>query len=306
MENNNGLTLPNFICIGAQKTGTTSLYHILKAHPEITVSEPRKETKFFYRDEEYKLGLEFYSHFFEHGKNAKAIGEFDPDYLFFPYVPERIYKNLGADMKFIVMFRNPVDRAYSQYNMSVRKGFENLSFEDALLKEKERLRSVNITEQNNFSYISRGQYDEQLKRYFNFFPKENFLFINYDDEFQNDLQGTLKKIFHFLGVAEIELDINIKANSATEAKSTTLNKLVRKKSSLRNLAAMMVPSAELRRKIRKRIIKWNKKETTVAPLSDNLREALYHRYFEESITQLEKTVGRNFASWKVEPVNHEQ
>ncbi len=298
MDGNKNLVLPNFLCIGAQKTGTTTLYQILKEHPDVTVSRPRKETKYFYRDEEYKLGLEFYSKFFSYEKPKKAIGEFDPDYLYFPYVAERIYNDLGTDVKFIVMFRNPVDRAYSQYLMSIHKGMEKLSFEEALKHEMKRIEKGGRIEKNNFSYISRGLYDEQLSRYFKFFSKENFLFINYDEEFKNDLAGTLNKICNFLGIAQLELNINIRANEASKVKSETLRNLVRKNNPIKRMLLKFISDPELKRKIRKKILNWNRTNIKVVPLGENIRKELYQDYFSSSIEHLEKLTGENFSSWK--------
>ncbi len=291
------LVLPNFICIGAQKTGTTALYHILKNHPEITVSKPRKETKFFYRDEEYKMGLEFYSKYFSYGDPKKAIGEFDPDYLYFPYVPERIFKDLGPKIKFIVILRNPVDRAYSHYKMSVKKGFENLEFLEAIAQEPSRLKSKKREDKNNFSYINRGMYDEQLKRYLKFFPKENFLFINYDEEFNKDLSLTLKKIFSFLAITDVQLNTNIKENIASDVKSEKIRNLVSKKNILKQLASKVIPNKELRKSIKKKILNWNSEESSMKPLDAKLKLELTKKHFTKSNDFLNKLIQKDFSNW---------
>ncbi len=289
--------LPNFICIGAQKTGTTTLYHILKNHPEITVSHPRKETKYFYRDEEYKLGLGFYSGFFSYDTPRKAIGEFDPDYLFFDYIPERIYKDLGTEMKFIVMLRNPIDRAYSQYLMSVKKGFEKLSFEEAIANEQNRKLSGSKKDWNHFSYISRGYYDQQLERYFKFYDKKNFLIINYENEFKENLPEVVKKICGFIGVSDVDLKTNIIANEATEAKYLSLTKFV-KKGPVNNLLSLIVPNKEWRKQLRRAILRWNQKRVEIVPLSNEFRIYLYQNYFSDSINNLEKILNTDLTIWK--------
>ena len=107
--------LPNFLCVGAQKAGSSSLYKLLKSHPEIYISE-KNELHFFNVEENYKKGLQHYENFCEKGyKNQKLIGEFTPDYLQYSFVPSRIKNDLG-DVKIIIILRHPVDRAYSQFN----------------------------------------------------------------------------------------------------------------------------------------------------------------------------------------------
>jgi len=297
MKRNVPLVLPNFMCIGAQKTGTTALYHILKTHPEITVSKPRKETKFFYRDEEYALGLEYYSNFFSYDTPKKAVGEFDPDYLYFPYVPERIFNDFGASIKFIVILRNPVDRAYSHYLMSVRKGFETLNFNEAIKQEQTRLKSSNREEINNFSYMSRGRYEEQLKRYFKFFPIENFLFINYDEEFNKDLEGALKKIFLFLNIAEVKLNTNIKENIASEVKSERIRDLVSRKNIFKQLASNVISNKEIRKSIKKKILSWNSTKSPLSPLDIKLKKELNEKYFAKSNDALSTLIKKDFSDW---------
>ncbi len=291
------LILPNFICIGAQKTGTTTLYHILKDHPEITVSHPRKETKYFYRDEEYGLGLDYYSKFFSYAPPKKAIGEFDPDYLFFDYIPSRIVKDLGKNIKFIVLLRNPIDRAYSQYLMSVKKGFEKLSFEEAIQQENARLKSGTREEINNFSYISRGNYDEQIERYFKYFPKENFLFINYENEFKENLSEAIKRICVFLGIDKVDLKTDLKLNSATKVKYENLTKFI-KNNSVSGVLSYILPNKEWRKKIKRAILKWNQQQAENIPIAAELRVSLYNKYFHDSIIHLEKLIDIDLGVWK--------
>ncbi|GDX51732.1 hypothetical protein LBMAG27_07790 [Bacteroidota bacterium] len=298
MKEKENLLLPNFICIGAQKTGTTTLYHILKEHDEITVSKPRKETKFFYRDSEYKRGLKYYSEFFSYAPPKKVIGEIDPDYLYFPYIANRINKDLGNDMKFIIILRNPVDRAFSQYHMSVRMGFEKLNFKEAIEKEFERLKSGNSIEQSNFSYISRGLYDQQIERYFKLFARNNFLLINYDTEFKPDLAGTLKNIYRFLDISNVDLELNIKENSAAIPKSELLVKLIREKNSIKTVLKKIISNPDRRRYLKKKIINWNRKDIVITPLDNELRYYLYKKYFADSINNLEKLTAMDFSLWK--------
>lgn len=118
-------TFINFLCIETQKAGTTLLYEILRLHPEIFLPHDRRH--FFDLDEHYNKGIEWYKQFFQNSEHYKIIGTITPVYLFFEYVTERIKDTLDTDIKFLIILRNPIDRAYSHYWMSFKRGYETLS-----------------------------------------------------------------------------------------------------------------------------------------------------------------------------------
>lgn len=182
--------LPNFLVIGAMKGGTTSLFQYLAGHPQ--VHPPfRKEIKFF--DLHYGQGLDWYrAHFPLKTKMTKGAitGEATPYYIFHPLAAGRIAKDLpGA--KLIAILRNPVDRAYSHYNHMVRVGRENLSFEEALDKEDERLfdeeqkiaadPAYSTFKHLHYSYKARGRYAEQIAKWLELFPREQVLFLSSEE-----------------------------------------------------------------------------------------------------------------------------
>jgi Sulfotransferase domain len=166
---------PGFIIIGAQKGGTTSLYRYLTAHPD--VGEASKKEVHFY-DRAYKKGMSWYlAHFPERGI-FPLVGESSPSYLFHPKVPERIQHTL-PEAKLIVLLRNPIDRAYSQYQMRLRRVGTN-SFEADLDHEFERLKMSSGPlgpEKGEHAYLARGHYAEQLERWFAVFPREQLLIL---------------------------------------------------------------------------------------------------------------------------------
>ena len=161
---------PDYIIIGAQKGGTTSLHRYLTRHPDVGVSL-RKEIHFF--SSSYDQGLDWYlAHFPEPGEFA-VVGEASTSYLSDPEVPERVRRAV-PNVKLIALLRNPVDRAYSQYQMNVRKGVETLSFEEAIAQEPVRLRNApnRSSELWRFSsYATRGLYAEHLERWLAAFPR---------------------------------------------------------------------------------------------------------------------------------------
>ena len=192
--------LPDFVIIGAQRGGTTSLYRYLTEHPDIG-SSFRKEVHFFERF--YERGMDWYlAHFPERGQ-AAVVGEASPNYLFHPDVPKRVWEAL-PHARFIVLLRNLVDRAYAHYYMKVKRGMEPLSFEDAIDKEPERL-WVGYTDDpasttwRHYSYIKRGLYVEQLERWMSVFPREQFLIIKSEDLYENP-ERVLHQTLAYLGL----------------------------------------------------------------------------------------------------------
>jgi hypothetical protein len=175
---------PAFMIIGTQKGGTTSLYRYLDKHDDVSMAS-KKEVHFF--DFFWFKGLDWYlAHFALRGEVAQT-GEASPTYLFHPEAPRRIHA-VFPEVKLISLLRNPVDRAYSHHQMEFRRGIDPLSFEEAIDQEPERLRESNpdIRDGNwrRFSYVSRGIYVEQLARWLEVFPREQFLIIKSEDFFR--------------------------------------------------------------------------------------------------------------------------
>ncbi len=192
----------DFLCIGAQKSGTTLLYEHLKQSSDIFLPN-KKELHFFDNDKNYMKGVRWYEHFFLEAKREQLRGEVTPAYLFFKDVPVRIRHTICSynKIKFIVLLRNPVHRAYSQYNMSLlMKKKEGLSFEQALFYERYRL--DDYAGKINYSYLSRGFYSGQIINYFKYFNRDQFKFILYED-FVNNQCRVVNDILSFLGVREI-------------------------------------------------------------------------------------------------------
>ena len=198
--------LPNFLIVGASKSGTTSLYYYLKQHPEIFMSEV-KEPHFFTRGvvaKEYDLEgyLSLFSSF--QAQTAIARGEASTAYLYAPDAPGNIKKHV-PEMKIIISLRNPVEMAYSLYWHMVRHADETLSFEEALAKEKERQKNpqfaLNANQYpDNYFYKSRVNYVEQVKRYLDLFGDQVLILLY--EELQNDPIAICKKIYHFLGTED--------------------------------------------------------------------------------------------------------
>lgn len=221
---------PDFIIIGGQRCGSTSLYRNLTLHPCV-VPVPKKEVHYF--DIKYTRSINWYRSYFP-AKSYMAYkrwlrkqncitGEASPYYIFHPAVPKRIVETT-PDVKLIAILRNPVDRAYSHYHHEVRRGRETLSFEEAIEREAERLEGEEDKLLNDlhyysfnhhhYSYLSRGIYVEQLKRWMQFFPSQQMMIIKSEDFFHNPPK-ILKQIFHFLELPDWIPEEQEKYNVAT-------------------------------------------------------------------------------------------
>lgn len=303
------LILPNFICVGAQKAGTTSLHDILIQHPQIYLPKI-KETKFFQRDCEYARGVEFYySEYFSKIRSETCVGEIDPDYLYYENVPFRIHETLGDDIKIVFILRHPVDRAYSHYLMSVRRGFEKSTFLDAIKEEKNRIKDVSndtryYSQKNHFSYIDRGLYAKQIKRYLQYFKKENMHFIFFEDNFILDRKKTLDTLIDFLGVDNnVTLNLNRQSNPATSPKSAFLTNIVYRENKIGKFLKYFLPNRNFRKKIKQRIDDFNQKKIQKKSLEISQRKAIFDKYFMADVSDLEKLTGMNLDGWRLENSN---
>ncbi|MHA1868936.1 MAG: sulfotransferase domain-containing protein, partial [Candidatus Heimdallarchaeaceae archaeon] len=201
---------------------TTSLYNYLILHPKIKPSF-KKEVHYF--DNNYTKGLNWYkSHFPVKLRNDEQTGEASPYYIFHPLVPKRIYettKNISGleEIKFIVLLRDPVERAISHYKHEVRIGAEKLSIREAFRLEQKRLENEErkmITEKDyysyahqHFSYLERGKYVVQLKRWFSYFKKRQF-YITSSEKLFNNPEITYNEITEFLEIPKYNgLDFQI-------------------------------------------------------------------------------------------------
>jgi hypothetical protein len=182
--------LPDFVIIGAQKGGTSFLYHLLTRHPLVEPAA-RKELHFFDHPEHFDNGAEWYRRCFprvgsKHGQRS-ITGEATPYYLFDPPVAKRMAQ-IVPKARLIALLRNPIDRAYSHYQMQVKRGTEPRTFEEAI-------------EQQHSSYVSRGIYVDQLLRWFEFFSKEQMLILKSEDFFKRPVES-LKVVLSFLDLPD--------------------------------------------------------------------------------------------------------
>lgn len=300
------MTLPNFLIIGVEKSGTTALWYYLKQHPDIFMTD-KKEPKFFAfennnfdckgpGDNKFKKNtvtkFENYINLFKKVTNEKAIGEASPVYFLKKEYAERVRQYIpGA--KLILVIRNPVDRAYSSYMHLRRDGRENCNdFEMAISKCEERIykRYAPI-----WNYIGGSFYYENIKNYFEIFPKEQIKIYLYDD-FKNDNLSVLKNIFNFLEVDEnFKPSINSMINDSFIPKSRLLHKVLKKRWNFYKKTNRYMPN-----KLRKKYINITNHLWENNKLKPKLPEKTKYELieiFKEDILKTQDLIGKDLSMW---------
>jgi hypothetical protein len=200
--------LPDFLVLGTQKGGTTSLFAYLADHPQVIAPTAKELHHFDYR---YHRGSIWYRSRFplraslRHREGGGRTGEASPSYLFHPDVPGRVAADL-PDARLVVLLRDPVERAHSHWRHQVRLGVEQLAFADAVEAEAERLSAPDadvglFSPLREFSYVHRGRYGEQLARWIDAVGRERLLVLRSDDLFTRP-GPTYAAVLRFLDLDE--------------------------------------------------------------------------------------------------------
>jgi hypothetical protein len=207
--------LPSFLIIGAQRSGTSSLFRYLAEHPRLRPPN-RKEIHYF--DLNFDKGLSWYAQHFPLRSVRDRLRYFTfeatPYYLFHPLVPSRVAETLDTP-KFLVLLRNPIDRAFSHYSREVRLKRETRSFEDAISSELQDIQREELSllarqveysrTHQHFSYLSRGVYWSQLERWYACFDRSRFLILK-SEEFYADASSRLRQVCEFLEIDTLRLN----------------------------------------------------------------------------------------------------
>jgi hypothetical protein len=198
-------SLPDFVILGTQRGGTTSLYRWLASHPDVA---PALKKEVHYFDGNYDKGLRWYRAHFPFRWDDRITGESCPYLLFHPLAPARVAKDLPASTKFIVLLREPSERAISQYWLWRQRGqWETESLERAIELEPERLafeyervmRGEQSTKHIAFSYVARGEYASQLRRWFDAVGRDRILVLESERLYTDP--ATTQSALDWLGLA---------------------------------------------------------------------------------------------------------
>lgn len=311
-DGGNGETMPDFLIIGAAKSGTTALYHYLNQHPQVYMS-PEKEPRFFalegqrpdFRGPADHRGInrcqftsiEAYRELFREASDEKTAGEASTLYLYSPEAPENIARHV-PDAKLLVVLRNPVDRAYSAFLFMLRDSREPLDDFSLALEDEQRRIAENWGPE--YHYRRRGFYYPQLKRYFERFGRDNVRVYLYDD-LMADPESVVRDMFRFLEVDDtFEPDVSSKHNVSGLPTSKVLQRaylFLRGSSSLKNALKPLLPPG-LRGKLYSRALRsvQSRNLKKAPPLSPRVRRELTEIY-RDDIMQLQDLIQRDLSKW---------
>lgn len=194
----------DFIVGGTQKGGTTALDYYLRKHPQIGMAK-RKEVHFFDNEQIYSIpdvNYNKYHMFFDLIWTKKVYGEVTPIYIYWESCCKRIFE-YNPNIKLIFILRNPIERAFSNWNMEFDRNSDKETFSNAIRSERDRIKESLPQQHRVYSYVDRGLYSEQIKLYKSYFPDNQLMFIKYE-EFYTNQEKILFDIFKFLGVSSDE------------------------------------------------------------------------------------------------------
>lgn len=260
---------PTFFLAGCQKSASTWIYHCMLEHPDVFV--PEKDALHFFTINYYK-GLEWYIEQYNNVKNEKAIVDPTPSYLRDIMAPKRIYK-YNPEAKFIISLRNPTERAFSHYWHEKKKNKINFEFDEA----------INYSGIGNYDiysdWILTGFYYEWIQLFMQYFPKDNFLFLLFDD-LKRDPMAYIKEIYSFL---EVEREF--------EPKSSTI---------IINKASNRLESNSFQNRLKlyfRKKLKINTLSEYDKGIDETLKKQIIKIFIPE-IEKLEKFLNRDLDTWK--------
>ena len=208
------------ICVGVARSGTSTLYALMRRHPSVCVSNV-KETEFFWRERHAK-GRDFYLRtYFPHRGTRPALFEASPIYIDKPVCLERLRKHC-PDARIIVMLRNPVDRAFSDYLFYASFAYYDEPFEVLCERDVERLRDIDA--ELDFKSMDRSRYSRQIRGVFRHFPREQVHFVVFED-FMRDQRASFLETQRWLGLPLADVD-DIKSNEARRVRNASIARLL--------------------------------------------------------------------------------
>lgn len=296
--------LPDFMIPGAAKSGTTTLYQQLTAHPDIFFPKERKEPFYFsfggekpqYEDSQFNTipvwDTQEYLDLYQPANQGQLCGDASTSYLYLHQASignmKKLYGDQLKDVKIIILLRNPINRAYSHYTYLIRNGYENRSFEEAIspqgIKEWKKKRW-------GFDYLQYGEYTAGVKAYFDEF---NEVKVYLTEDLKNR-DETLSSVCEFLGVSEMKDTRDVKANPSGIPKNKMLVDTLRKNKAFKVAGRLLPEKAKLKAQaLRDNLMG---KLLTKEPMNPATRNTLVD-YFSDEIDRLEQTIERDLSRWK--------
>lgn len=302
------MPFPDFLVIGAAKSGTVSLYHYLRQHPQIFMC-PINEPNFFALD-----GFDLETHFqgpgdrvtlqrhcvrerlsyealFTAARPDQKIGESSPLYLYSAHAPQRI-RQYAPDVRLIALLRHPADRAFANYRHYRIAGLEPLPyFDQALAAEPVRL-AAGWGPWPFWAYRDAGNYAEQLQRYYDRFPSEQIL-VCYYEELRDAPVALLQNIYRFIGLRDdFTPDTTVRHNIGNRPRSDTLHRLMSHPNILKQTIKKALPDP-LRRWLRDSLQRLNEERLEL----DGVQRQQLVQYYEPGIRRLQNLTGHDLNRW---------
>jgi hypothetical protein len=299
--------LPDFLIIGAGKSGTTSLDNYLKQHPDIFVSQvkepnffaleglsiPKNDPDQFFHFPWSVTTLEKYRELFQNARPGQMVGETSPMYLYGERAPANIKKYV-PNAKLVVILRQPADRVYSRYMHLAQehrvpgKGFEDIFNRDGVWWKRNDL-------------VNEGFYHKHLSRYFELFPLSNILVILYE-ELNKNRDKTVRDIFSFLGVrSDITIDTRPEFNPSGLIKNKFIDRIIGKRSPIFSTLSKLSPSLYEKLKTNPTLGRYfyqMRKKNLEKPYFDPvMRARITNEIYREDILQLQKLIDKDLSHW---------
>lgn len=285
--------LPEFLLIGAAKSGTTMLYDLLKQHPNVFMPHSKEPRFFIYKDEVISAEDKVNKKTVTNEREYKALFAQAGDrisgeasgYLVSKKACDLIHAQI-PDVRLIAVLRNPIDRVFSHYTFAVMKGFENeKSFTNVIQRD--------ITDLNSSrNYLRHGLYAEHLKTYLDKFNSSQFLILLYEDLISNPI-SSVKRIYEHIGVSpDFTPTMNVKKNVSGKIRSKFVNNLYQKDFVLRKLLKQVIPT-KIKTSLIRLIEKRNIEKVTIKDSDKTLLREFYIR----DIAELENILNKDLSHW---------
>lgn len=295
------MTLPTFIIAGASKSGSTSLWMYLKAHPQICIT-PYRATRFFTQElgladggvengpllsGRYAKGLNWYQSLFQECQGADAVGEVTLSYMASSDAPKRIYQII-PDVSLLFILRDPVDRMYSHY-WEERKGGLDLPDFETMVEE-------NHPRYQRYSFVS--SYHLHLTRYLEIFPSRQISVYLHDD-LREDSLGVVHRMYEAVGVdaSFTPSNIDTRFNPAGITRVAWLQRMMHSSAAMKLSTEMPLWLYQALQGMRQRLIRLNTLTVGYPPMRPELRGKMVAG-MDDSITYVEQLLSRSLPSWR--------
>lgn len=295
---------PNLFIVGAMKSGTTSLYHYLSKHPEIFFPDV-KEPHYYalngmdeliggngdakrYKDT-FVTSKKDYLELYRDAASFKYRGDGSAMYLYFKECASRIKKE-SEDARIIISIRNPLERAYSSYKHLVRDGREDLTFENALSVESQRIDNKYLP---IWYYVQAGMYHDQIEKFYSVFGKDKVKVVLYE-ELKSDSQSVVSELFEFLNLSDLKkLDTSTIYNASGVPKNRTFQSIITSDHPIKKSFVKLIPKG-MRDKLKSNLQSMNFQKF---PSMQEETRAFLHEQFKEDVHKLSNLIDMDLNKW---------